>query len=269
MPSRLFTLHHKQDWTEYPDPSHLADPTQHYFDEQQIHLFRYNQRRSETHRAYTEDRNIIIHSRFEPSAQIVTCYKGSPCRQRFFCHRCSNYDAHRVRIATAHIPVETLYHLTISHRKPISLASDRYIHLQFFKAYRNKLKALRKDGLISMYIASQEIAIRQLYPSLGVNPHVHVVVQTNRLNECISRLQKSNLSIEEHPIADDDSFGRTIGYFYKPINLAVPYSLDWHKHPVQVNRNISRFLTEFAMLKMNRHQTYRNIEAFGGVLHQV
>ena len=264
MPAALFTKHHKLDWTYNPTKDPTGDTALDYLDEEQIRLFRYNSRKpTYNHPEDENERNLLIHAQYRNVGYVIHCHlKHSTCNRRYYCRTCSNRRAYRLKQKVAHIAPENLHFITISHDNPQKFSSDGYIMNQFFKAYRNRLNSLKKSGLTTLHIVSQEIKVYSLYPKVTVLPHIHIIVQTRDIDRVVSSLSKKHLNIVVKPILDHENFEKVIDYLYKPIQLVDQYAVDFPKHPVQVNRNVTSFIERYPALIQFRQQAYSDFSNY-------
>ena len=260
MPNNLYYKHLALDWTYYPTPDNLILNETCLFEEEQVKLFGYNSRKYND--GYEADRNILINDKYVHSGRIIGCRPGFWCNKRFFCPSCSNHKGNLKYKAIAHIPVENFYHITIGHVNHFTFQSDVYIKSLFYKTIRNKLKTMKKEGLIDLWIASQEIYIRSLYPKLTINPHVHLLVKTTHVDDVMARFKKNKLNVHCQKIVTP-TLKNVVEYFYKPVDMANQYSIDFPNNPYTVNRNIKRFLNEYSMFLIeNRIQVFDDLSAF-------
>lgn len=232
------------------------------FGEEQIVMFKANRMRSANDSFYGQNRNILIHAEHEHSPQIIFCGNPNHCRKRFLCRSCSRYKSYLLTKDVDHIPVENMYFITISHKNPISIESDFYINSIFFTSYRRRIRKLYRGNVLAMFVGSQEVSIRTLYPKIGINPHIHLIVMASNVDTVVNSFLKSNLSIDVAAIPNPEELRSRIAYMYKPVNLVAPYLQEFDKDPVRVNRNMCSFLTQYSMLILGRPQSYRDLSSF-------
>lgn len=49
---------------------------------------------------------------------------------------------------------------------------------------------------------------------------------------------------------------------YKPIDLVTQYGVDFEKHPVVVNKNITSFIERYSFFMTHKHQAYNNLSKY-------
>ena len=267
MPSKEFTIIHKLNWTTYPPEQITSNPG--IYEDEQITLFNINKQTSRFIPSNEDSRNILIHSRFRQSPKIIICAKTRSTKKRFnycflwhFCKSCASYKSYKMKEKFRHIPIDNFYFITISHNKPINMDTDTYMNGLFFKPYRKRINDLYKNRLTDSYSCTQEVSIRSLYPKLTVNPHIHIILNTSDIDSVISYLSKRNLNIKVDPIPSIEDREKVIDYMYKPIDLVTPYLIDFEKHSVKVNKNVTSFIESYSYFMTHKHQAYSKLDSY-------
>ena len=194
MPSSNHTIRFKHNWTENPlsTASATANTT---FSDEQIYLFKQNQKSFHHYQWIEDTRNILIHARYESAPSIIGCRRHYICNRPLLCARCAKHRGFTLNRSAEHVPIENMYFITVSHANQQQFNTE-HINSHFFKSYRKRITRLKRDGLASMFIASQEVSIRSLYPKLTVNPHIHLILQSSNPEAVIQRLSKAGIKTE-------------------------------------------------------------------------